>query len=142
MQAFLEPGDVEQLQRIPFNRLLTAFLQALLEARNVEQLQRIPFNRLLAAFLQALLEARSVEQLQRIPFNWLLAAVFLLARWYATAAHIAKCISSRSKTQCSYSRLLSNIAFFNRNHILFEILDNKNERRCHCQWSLTPLATD
>ena len=38
-----------KIQRIPFNRLLTAFLRALFQQASVEQIQRIPFNRLLMA---------------------------------------------------------------------------------------------
>ena len=38
-----------KIQRIPFNRLLTAFLRALFQQASVEQIQRIPFNQPLTA---------------------------------------------------------------------------------------------
>ena len=66
-----------KIQRIPFNRLLTAFLKALFQQALVEQIQRIPYNRLLTAFLRALFQQASGEQIQRIPLNRLLMAIFL-----------------------------------------------------------------
>ena len=66
-----------KIQRIPFNRLLTAFLKALFQQALVEQIQRIPFNRPLTVFLRALFQQASVEQMQRIPLNRLLMAIFL-----------------------------------------------------------------
>ena len=66
-----------KIQRIPFNRLLTAFLKALFQQALVEQIQRIPYNRLLTAFLRALFQQASVEQIQRIPLNRLRMAIFL-----------------------------------------------------------------
>ena len=65
-----------KIQRIPFNRLLTAFLKALFQQALVEQIQRIPYNRLLTAFLRALFQQASVEQIQRIPLNRLRMAIF------------------------------------------------------------------
>ena len=65
-----------KIQRIPFNRLLTAFLKALFQQALVEQIQRIPHNRLLTAFLRALFQQASVEQIQRIPLNRLLMTIF------------------------------------------------------------------
>ena len=44
MKALFQHALVEQVQRIPFNRLLTAFLRALFQQASVEQIQRIPFN--------------------------------------------------------------------------------------------------
>ena len=70
-----------KIQRIPFNRLLTAFLKALFQQALVEQIQRIPFNRLLTAFLRALFQQASVEQIQRIPLNRLLMAIFGVLSW-------------------------------------------------------------
>ena len=65
-----------KIQRIPFNRLLTAFLKALFQQAFVEQIHSIPYNRLLTAFLKALFQQASVEQIQRIPLNRLLMAIF------------------------------------------------------------------
>ena len=67
-------SDFYKIQRIPFNRLLKAFLRAFLQQVVVEQIQRIPRIRLLTALLKALFQQAPVEQLQRIPFNRLLTA--------------------------------------------------------------------
>ena len=76
MKALVQQALVEQIQRIPYNRLLTAFLKALFQQALVEQVQRVPFNRLLTAFLRALFQQVSVEQIQRRPFNQPLTAIF------------------------------------------------------------------
>ena len=70
-----------KIQRIPFNRLLTAFLKALFQQALVEQIQRIPYNRLLTAFLRALFQQASVDQIQRIPLNRHLMAILWGLSW-------------------------------------------------------------
>ena len=70
-----------KIQRIPFNRLLTAFLKALFQQALVEQIQRIPFNRPLTVFLRALFQQASVEQIQRIPLNRLLMVILGVLSW-------------------------------------------------------------
>ena len=78
-------SDFYKIQRIPFNRLLKAFLRAFFQQVVVEQIQRIPLNRLLTVLLKALFQQALVEQIQRIPFNRLLTRTPLGRRANALA---------------------------------------------------------